>query len=142
MAGGIITLKHFIEGAPRPVQYWSDDGTPKGNLTQIFSDGSGNTGSAAPSATSSISTVNAATSATLLLAPNTARLGATIVNDSTAILYVLLGTGTVSPTNYTYAIDAKTTVPGFVDIPDNWVGQISGIWSAANGKALITERAA
>ncbi|MER8540237.1 hypothetical protein NKH17_12360 [Mesorhizobium sp. M1334] len=94
------------------------------------------------SATSTPTNVAGATSTTTLLAANANRLGGSIVNDSTAILYILLGSGTASATNYSYVLDGKTTVGGTFEIPEGWTGAIQGIWASATGSARVTERTA
>lgn len=97
----------------------------------------------AKAATATHSDVTAAAATTPILAANTNRLpGSTITNDSTAIMYVLLGSGTVSATNYTVAIDGKTTVPGVYFLPDGWTGAVQGIWASATGTARVTELSA
>lgn len=85
-------------------------------------------------------TVSVASSATpvTLLAANTARRGLTVANDSTSILYVLVGAGTVSAALYTYAIPAKATVATTVTIAA-YTGIVTGLWATANGAALVTE---
>lgn len=77
-----------------------------------------------------------ATSATLLAA-NSLRLGATIFNDSSALLYVLLGSGTASSTNYT----AKLFSNGFLELPYGYTGIIVGVWASDpnDGGAKVTE---
>lgn len=79
---------------------------------------------------------NVASSATnvTLLALNSARLGATIYNDSTQVLYLKLGaTATVS--SYTVQLQ-----PGeYYEVPFNYTGIIDGIWASANGSARVTE---
>jgi hypothetical protein len=100
----------------------------------------GGSGGTPVAATATTTSVTGSASAVTLLAANTNRTGASITNDSAAILYILLGTGTVSATNYTYAIDAKSTVPGVVEIPADWHGIITGIWASATGAARVTER--
>lgn len=92
------------------------------------------------SATATLSNVSASALSVTLLASNASRLGGSIVNDSTAILYILLGTGTASTTNYSYAIEGKTTVGGVFEIPPGFTAQITGIWSSATGAARVTER--
>lgn len=89
---------------------------------------------------SSGATVSVASSATAvtLKAANTSRIAVTIANDSTAILYILLGTGTVSTSLYTYALPAKATVASDRTI-SGFTGAITGIWASANGAALVTE---
>lgn len=70
-----------------------------------------------------------------LLAANTQRLGAIIVNDSAATLYVKLG-ATASTTSYAYKLYPDDTV----EIPAGYTGAIDGIWSSdAGGNARITE---
>jgi hypothetical protein len=98
------------------------------------------TGSAQLQNASTGTTVPVASSATAvpIKAANANRVAITIANDSTAILYILLGAGTVSATNYTYAIPAKGTTAADRTIT-GYTGLITGIWSAANGNALVTE---
>jgi hypothetical protein len=76
----------------------------------------------------------------LLLAANTDRIGGSIINDSAAILYILLGSGAASTTNYSYVLDAKTTIGNLLEIPSDWKGAIQGIWATAVGAARVTER--
>lgn len=79
---------------------------------------------------------NVASSATnvTLLASNSNRLGATIFNDSTQILFVKLG-ATASAASFT----ARLTSNGYYEVPFNYTGIIDGIWANANGSARITE---
>lgn len=89
--------------------------------------------------------VAAATSATTLAAGNDARVYLSVFNDSTAILYLLWGSGTPSATNFTIKIPAQ----GFYELPTGpttsgnlttvWVGAIRGVWAAVNGNAYVTE---
>lgn len=95
--------------------------------------------SPSPSTTGATTSVASSATPVTLLAANTARRGATIVNDSTAILYGLLGAGTVSATNYTFALDGKSTVPGYYEAPFGFTGIITGIWASATGSARVTE---
>lgn len=71
-----------------------------------------------------------------LLASNGARKGATIYNDSTAVLYVKFGV-TASATSYNVAMAAGS----YFEIPfiPQYTGQIDGIWASAAGAARITE---
>lgn len=78
--------------------------------------------------------VNAAATNTPLLAANSNRKGATIWNESTATLFIELG-GTASLTAYT----AQVLGGGYYEVPYGYTGAIAGIWSAANGKALVRE---
>jgi hypothetical protein len=69
-----------------------------------------------------------------LLASNANRLGATIFNDSSKILYVKFGT-TASSTDFTVKMQAGD----YYEIPFGYTGRIDGIWAAANGAARMTE---
>jgi len=71
-----------------------------------------------------------------LLPANGNRAGAVIYNESTAILYLAFGPA-ASLTAYTVQIPAN----GYFELPGPaiYTGVISGIWSAANGFARITE---
>jgi hypothetical protein len=93
----------------------------------------------AASATGTTTSVAGSASAVTILAANTNRLGATISNDSTAILYLLLGTGTASATNYTVALDQKGSVAAYFEVPFDYTGIITGIWASAVGSARVTE---
>lgn len=89
------------------------------------------------SAVATITSVAGAAADTGLLATNTGRKGAYFYNDSTAILYLELGSAAASTTNYTVQIPAQ----GFYEIPvyPVYTGAVRGIWSAANGAVRITE---
>lgn len=80
------------------------------------------------------SIASSATNVTLF-ASNANRLGATIYNDSTAILYMKLGAA-ASNTSYTIQLAANG---GYYEVPFGYTGIIDGIWSAANGSARVTE---
>jgi len=96
-----------------------------------------------PSATPTRTDVASAAADTAILAANANRLpGSTIANDSTSVLYLLLGAGTASATNFTVAIDGKTSVPGVYFLPDGWTGAVRGFWPVANGSARVTELSA
>lgn len=113
-------------------QYDNGDGTYNLGVTMIPG------GTSAAAATSTTTPVAGAAATTLLKAANTSRKGLIIANDSTSILYVLLGTGTASATNYTFAIAAKATVAADRTIT-GYTGAVQGIWSAANGFAYVSE---
>jgi len=71
-----------------------------------------------------------------ILAANTSRLGATIFNDSTAALYVKMGT-TASATDYTIRLIQYE----YFKVPFGYTGRIDGIWASdpGDGAARITE---
>lgn len=79
------------------------------------------------------SVVGSATTVTVLAA-NNARKGATVFNDSSAVLYLKLG-ATASTTSYTLQIAAN----GYYEVPFGYVGIIDGIWASATGNARVTE---
>lgn len=88
--------------------------------------------------TATVTQVTSVAATTSLKAANAARTGITIANDSTSILYVLLGTGTASATNYSFALPAKGTVPSDRTI-SGFTGAIQGFWVSANGFAMVSE---
>ena len=102
----------------------------------IASDQSAVTVSEVTSGTSTITSVSGAVTSTQLLASNTSRKNAAFYNDSTAILYLKLGT-TASTTSYTVQIPAS----GYYELPVGkiYTGEIDGIWSGAVGAVRITE---
>lgn len=69
-----------------------------------------------------------------LAASNTSRLGLTIYNDSTANLYIKLGS-VATLSDFTIKIAAR----GYYELPYNYTGKIDGIWDSATGNARITE---
>ncbi|BAY77958.1 hypothetical protein NIES25_44280 [Nostoc linckia NIES-25] len=86
------------------------------------------------SGTSNPSTVAASTSSGTILAANSNRKGATIWNDSTANLFIDFDSA-ASLSDFAVKIAAG----GYYELPFNYTGVISGIWSAANGNALVRE---
>jgi hypothetical protein len=74
---------------------------------------------------------------TTILASNTARLGATVYNDSSATLYLLLGSTAASTTNYTCRVASM----GYYEVPFGYTGQLTGIWASDpnDGSARVTE---
>lgn len=87
-------------------------------------------------ANSAVSRVADTATSTTLQAANENRVSLTIVNDSSAVLYVLLGSGTASVTNYTHVLEqygAKTI--------EDYTGQVNGVWASdpGDGGAQVTE---
>lgn len=82
---------------------------------------------------------NVASSATsvTILASNANRLGATVFNDSTQVLYLNVGSTAASTTNYTVQMPSNA----YYEIPPAhiYTGAITGIWASANGNARVTE---
>lgn len=86
------------------------------------------------SSTSTPTTVASTITNQTILAANTSRKGATIWNDSTATLFIEF-----SSTATTSAYTAKLNGGGYYEVPFNYTGLISGIWSAVNGNAYVRE---
>jgi hypothetical protein len=91
-------------------------------------------------AKATLSNVSSSATNVTLLAANPDRQGATIYNDSTAILYVKLG-ATAEATSYTIALPAGATpaAASYYEVPYGYTGIIDGIWASANGAARVTE---
>ena len=72
-----------------------------------------------------------------LLASNANRLGATFFNDSSASLYLGLGTTVTSATNYT----VKLVSCAYYEVPFGFTGQVKGIWASdpGDGACRVTE---
>lgn len=118
----------------------SDLNPATGINTLKFSGGGGSSGglSAADlrSQNSAFSSVNSGTTSVTLLAANTTRNGATIVNTDPNTLYVDLTGGTASATRYTYALAQN----GWLEVPFGIAGTITGVWAVDGpGAALVTE---
>lgn len=90
----------------------------------------------ATSSTSAVTSVSGSATSVSLLAANTSRKGALFFNDSTATLYLKLGT-TASTSSYTVQIGSNA----YFELPDTkiYTGAIDGIWSSAAGAVRITE---
>lgn len=88
-------------------------------------------------ATSAVAQVTSSAATGTLQAANANRLGLTIYNDSTSILYVKFGT-TASATSYT----VKMTADSYYEMPFGYTGRVDGIWTTANGFAYLTEMTA
>lgn len=83
-----------------------------------------------------VSTVADTASSTTLLSSNASRLGASIQNDSSAVLYIKCGT-TASATDYS----ARLVQYAYWEAPFGYTGRIDGIWASdpGDGAARITE---
>jgi len=80
------------------------------------------------------SVASSATDVTILAA-NTRRYGASVYNDSSAVLYLLLGAGTSSATVHTLQV-----APGaYFEVPYGFTGILKGLWASATGSARVTE---
>jgi len=92
--------------------------------------------SIAASSSSAVTSVAASASSVTLLATNTSRKGAMIVNDGAKNLFVKFGT-TASTTSYT----VKLIAGSFFEVPFSYTGIITGIWDVVVGgdAARVTE---
>jgi hypothetical protein len=91
------------------------------------------------SGTATTSNVSGSASNVTLLASNTDRLGATIYNDSSAVLYLKLG-ATASATSFTVLLLGNGSgAGGYFEVPAHYTGIIDGIWASATGAARVTE---
>ncbi|MBA2689392.1 MAG: hypothetical protein H0U63_01150 [Burkholderiales bacterium] len=93
-----------------------------------------------PSTIATVTSVGDAVVSTTVLAANTGRFGATVYNDSSAYLYLLLGTAVASTTVFTIKMDPYA----FYEVPQVagtvFTGIVKGIWSSdAGGSARVTE---
>lgn len=91
------------------------------------------TTTARPSTTNTSSVASSASNVTLLAA-NSTRLGATVYNDSSAVLYIKLGP-TASLSDFTIRLFPKC----YWEVPFGYTGKIDGFWVAVSGSARIGE---
>lgn len=80
------------------------------------------------------SSITASQSSQTLLAANAARLGATVYNDSAAVLCLKLGAA-AGLSSFT----CKLAAGAYYEVPFGYVGIIDGVWTAADGAARVTE---
>jgi hypothetical protein len=74
-----------------------------------------------------------------VLAANSLRIGATISNASTAIMYLAYGTA-ASSLRYSATLGPlSSSVAAYLEVPYGYTGVVTGSWSAANGSAYVTE---
>jgi hypothetical protein len=92
------------------------------------------------SQTSTVTRLGASLSAITLLASNTARIGACIMNDSSAVLYLKLGAA-ASTSSWTARLGANDANGngGYYEVPFGYSGIITGLWSALAGACAVTE---
>lgn len=104
-----------------------------GQFGSIFFPDSG--GIQQPTGTPAGTTVASSATVVTLLAANTARKSATIVNGADKILYLKLGAGATT-SSYTAEVPAHGSYP----VPTGYTGIITGIWeSGPTGNSQITE---
>jgi len=87
-------------------------------------------------ATATVTSVASAATSTSIVAANTSRLGLSITNTDANALYLLIGGGTASATNFSVALAANN----YYELPFGFTGAITGIWAVdGGGAALVTE---
>lgn len=112
---------------------YNDPVAAASRVTLVDSAGS-SSASAVPAATGVTTSVASSATPVTLAAASSARLGLTVYNDSTQVLYLLLGAGTASATVYTVQL-----MPGaYYEMPFRFTGIVTGLWASANGFARIT----
>jgi hypothetical protein len=123
------TVKDYANSNPLTVVLVDTNGDP------YVASGSVST----PPATSTRSSVNDSATAVSLIASNSGRKGLIITNDSSARLFVGLGTVDPTTTDYTFVIHGGQTWEMRPDAV--FTGQLKGIWETDpnDGAARITE---
>jgi hypothetical protein len=100
----------------------------------LFSRSSGGSSVVPVSTAAAATAVAAATETSTILAANGNRKGASILNDSTATLYLEMGS-TVSSSDYAISLLSGD----YYEVPYGYTGIITGVWTAANGNAMVRE---
>lgn len=115
---------------------WNDAVAEASRVTMVDSTGAAVAlaSTTAPATGATTSVASSATTVTILAA-NTARRGATVYNDSTQVLYLLLGAGTASSSVYTVQLAAGA----YYEVPFGFTGVLTGLWASANGNARVTQ---
>lgn len=129
---GDVTINNAAGAAAVNIQDGGNTITVDGTVTATPT-GTYNT-KPTPSTTATLSNVAGSASSVTVLALNTARLGATIVNDSTSRVYLKFGSS-ASTTSYSYTLFQYETL----EVPFGYTGIITGIWDSATGSARVTE---
>jgi hypothetical protein len=125
--GGLPThVQNFPATQPVSGTFWQATQPVSGTVTATTTK---------PGTATQTSVASTVTTNTTLLAANAARLGASIYNESTSVLFILLGTGTESATVYTLQMAAGA----YYEVPNAFTGIIKGHWVTANGSARVTE---
>jgi hypothetical protein len=90
----------------------------------------------AKASTGTVSTVARSASSTTVLAGNSARIGASIYNDTNTNLFLRLASGVASTSSFSVKVGAQS----YYEVPAHYSGIIVGIWaSAGTGNAQVTE---
>lgn len=85
--------------------------------------------------TPTVTQVAASTTAVTLAVANGSRHGLTVYNNTSLnVLRLRLGPG-ASTTSFSVSIPSG----GYWELPPGYSGEVSGVWAAATGNALVTE---
>lgn len=124
---GQVQIGKILDATPDSVNGW-----------KIEADGAARFVADAVSAATTSAVASSATAITLVAA-NTARRALSIFNFSTSDLYIKLGTGAAF--SGTPSFLARLGPSSYWEMPTRpiFTGLVSGIWSAVNGYAMITE---
>jgi hypothetical protein len=127
--------KTNVDAAGNPVRVVTNAAVDSSAEQQVVTLGDKNGTLLGAAETATQTNVAAAITTNTLLAANPARLGATIWNDSTSVLYVRLSTFGASATTATVKMPADS----YYEVPFGYTGAIQGIWVSATGSARVTE---
>lgn len=123
------SLGQKVKAASLPVVIASDQDTLVVSASGTF------TTKETRASTCTVTSVNDSNTNQTLLSSNSNRLGYSVYNDSTEILYLKNGT-TATSTDFTISIAPK----GYWECPFHYTGRVDGIWAAnASGAAKISE---
>lgn len=131
---GNISIGTVGQGAPNTAaNAWPVKVTDGTDTLSVNPDGSLPT-KPKQASTNNITTVASSLANQMFLAANPNRIGATVYNESTQILYLKLG-AVASATSYTVQMGPKT----YFEAPYGYTGQIDGLWVGENGFARVGE---
>lgn len=83
---------------------------------------------------SAVTSTSASTSSVTILASNATRVGATVFNTSSKVMYVKLG-ATASTSSFTTQLFANS----YWEVPNDYTGVIDAVWAGTGGAAIVTE---
>lgn len=113
--------------------FWQN--TQPVSFTRLSSGTDSVTTSPISSTSGTLSSVSGSVTQVTILAANSSRKGGTVYNDNTASTLKLACNSTVTSTSFTVALQPKD----YWEIPYNYTGIITGIFSIAAGAARVTE---
>lgn len=109
------------------------------DYSPIATDLNGRVMVAQKAATSTASNVAASATSVTVLSANASRIGGSISNDSSAVLYLKFG-ATASTTSYKVTMAASASAPfSYYEIPAGYTGRIDGLSASATGNYRVAE---